>query len=146
MYAFNGTGQPRYHVFLIDMGWQSEVAKVIHENLGIIQASLGPCPLYVLTPEQSHTVMQRDPHLIGSDPCLIVHDLRVGGNSIGDGYHGFRLSLGRAKDGKEALRLFQDFLRFTAEHANSPDIQRDLRRKLHREGLAQTIEVLRHAV
>ncbi len=138
--------QPRYHVFLIDMGWRSEVAKVIHENLGVIKASLGVCPLYVLTPEQSRIIMQRDPHLIGSDPCLLVHDLRYSGSSAGDGYHGFRLSLGRAKDGKEALRLFQDFLRFVAEHANSPDIQKDLSQKLHREGFAQTIELLRHAI
>jgi hypothetical protein len=100
----------------------------------------------VLTPEQSLVIMRRDPHLIGSDPCLIVHDLRVSSNTVGDGYHGFRLSLGRSKDGREALRLFQDFLRFIAEHANSPDIQKDLGMKLRREGFAQTIELLHHAI
>ncbi|BBL74400.1 hypothetical protein [Methylomagnum ishizawai] len=137
---------PRYHVFLLDLGWQTENARVIHENLGVINACLGGCPLFVLNREQSLAVLQRDPHLIGSDPCLIVHDTHVLGHNGGDGYHGFRLSLGRAKDGQEALRLFQDFLRFVAEHSGSPDIQKDLSKKLHREGLAQTIELLRHSI
>lgn len=138
--------RPRYHVFMLDLGWRSDVAKVIHDNLGVIQACLAGNPLFVLTPEQSLKVLQRDPHLIGSDPCLIVHDLRASEDGAMDGYHGFRLSLGRAKDGKEALRLFQDFMRFAAEHAGSRDIQRDLSKKLRREGLLETIELLHHAI
>ena len=136
----------RYHVFMLDLGWRTEVSKVIHENLGVIHSCLNGCPLYVLSPAQTLKILQRDPHLIGSDPCLIIHDLRVGGAGGMDGYHGLRLSLGRAKDGREALRLFQDFMRFAAEHGNSPDIQRDVAKKLRREGLSETIELLHHVV
>lgn len=137
---------PRFHVFLIDLGWHTEVAQGVHDNLGVIRACLGGCPLFVLTPEQSLKVLRRDPHLIGSDPCLIVHDLRASEAGGQDGYHGFRLSLGRAKDSQQALRLFQDFIRFVAMHLDSTDIQREVGKKLRREGLAETIELLHKAI
>lgn len=132
---------PHFHLFVIDSGWRSEAADILHENLELIQDFAGDCPVFVLNADQSRQVCRSDPHLIGRDPSLIVHDLRSVG--AGDpGYRGLRLNLGMIRRRDEALSLLQEFLRFLLTHSRSPDIEQDLRRVLHREGLFQALEVL----
>ncbi len=132
---------PHFHLFVVDSGWRSEAADILHENLELIQDFAGDCPVFVLNREQSRQFCRSDPHLIGRDPSLIVHDLRSSGADR-PGYRGLRLNLGMTRRRDEALALLQEFLRFLLTHSRSPDIEQDLRRVLHRQGLFQALEVL----
>jgi len=100
-------------------------------------------PLYVLTHEQSIELIRANPDLIGKDPILLVHDLHAKGGRGPSGYHGFRLCLGAIKTPEQALKAMQEFLQFVAAHRKSPDIEKDIQQKLHRQGVAGAIEVIR---
>jgi hypothetical protein len=134
---------PRFHLFVLDCGWNSEASRALRDNLDILDEFTPQCPIYVLTTEQSRNLLARDPQRIGFDPCLILHDLHARGGRGDSGYHGFRLSLGTARKYDDAVALLQEFLRFAAVHRDCADIESAVREKLHREGLANAIQVLR---
>jgi hypothetical protein len=137
---------PRFHVFVLDTGWHSEAAAALRENLAAIAMFAEECPFFVLTAEQSRMMLLRDPGLIGKGPSLIVHDLHAQGGRGSYGYHGFRLNLGGIPKREAALRALQEFLHFTFTHRDESDIENALRKKLHREGLVNAIEVLHRAI
>lgn len=134
---------PRFHLFVIDTGWKSEAAQAFHDNIETLRSLIPECPIFLLTREQSRAILLKDPQRIGYDPCLILHDLHAKGGRGASGYHGFRLSLGTARKREDAVALLQEFLRFAALHRDCSDIEAAVRRKLHREGLANAIQVLR---
>lgn len=135
--------QPRFHLFVLDSGWDSEAAAVIHENMEALMDWMPECPIFVLTREQSRALLRKDPERIGYDPCLILHDLHAAGGHGESGYHGVRLSLGAAKNREAALQLLQAFLRFTVIHRQCGDVEKAVRHQLHKEGLVNLIEILR---
>ena len=135
--------QPRFHYFIIDAGWKSHSAKVLRENFHMIREFENHDVLYVLTREQSIELIRANPVLLGKDPILLVHDLHAKGGRGPSGYHGFRLCLGAIKSPEQALQALQEFLRFISDHRKSPSIEKDLQRRLHREGLEGAIEVIR---
>ena len=135
--------KPRFHYFIIDAGWKSHSARVLRENFHMIREFENHDVLYVLTREQSIELIRSNPVLIGKDPILLVHDLHAKGGRGPSGYHGFRLSLGVIKNPEQALKALQEFLCFISEHRKSPSIERDLQRRLHRDGLEGAIEVIR---
>jgi hypothetical protein len=137
---------PRFHVFILDTGWHSEAAKALRDNLETISMFAAECPIYVLNQEQSRAMLLRDPELIGKGPSLIVHDLHAKGGRGDSGYHGFRLNLGTLHKREDALQSLQQFLHFTFTHRDYPDIEKAVRDKLHREGLANAVEVLHRAL
>ncbi|MCI0666983.1 MAG: hypothetical protein L0Y43_02900, partial [Methylococcaceae bacterium] len=51
--------------------------------------------------------------------------------------------LGVMRNAEQALRAMQQFLRFIADHRHSPDIEQDIRKQLHRNGMEGAIEVIR---
>lgn len=136
---------PRFHYFIIDSGWKSHAARVLRENFQMIREFENHDPLYVLTREQSIALIRANPDLIGKDPILLVHDLHAEGGRGPSGYHGFRLCLGVLKNAEQALRAMQEFLRFIAEHRHTPNIEQDIRKQLHRNGMEGAIEVIRES-
>lgn len=136
---------PRFHYFIIDSGWKSHSARVLRENFRMIREFENHDPLYVLTREQSIALIRANPDLIGKDPILLVHDLHAKGGRGPSGYHGFRLCLGMLRNAEQALHAMQEFLRFIADHRRSPDIEQDIRKKLHRKGMEGAIEVIRES-
>ena len=139
----NAEEEPRFHYFIIDSGWKSHSARVLRENFHMIREFENHDPLYVLTHEQSIELIRANPDLIGKDPILLVHDLHAKGGRGPSGYHGFRLCLGAIKTPEQALKAMQEFLQFVAAHRKSPDIEKDIQQKLHRQGVAGAIEVIR---
>lgn len=134
--------EPRFHFFIIDSGWNSASANVLRENFQMIHELRNNDPLFVLSRTQSIALLRKYPDLIGMDPILCVHDLHARGGRGDSGYHGFRLCLGTLKHPAQALNALQEFLRFIVGHRNSKNIEVDIRKKLHREGLDGAIEVL----
>ena len=143
MTSANASESQRFHLFVLDCGWNLEASRALRDNLDILDELTPQCPIYVLTTEQSRGLLARDPQRIGFDPCLILHDLHAHGGRGDSGYHGFRLSLGTARKYEDAVALLQEFLRFAAIHRDCADIESAVKQKLHREGLANAIQVLR---
>lgn len=135
--------KPRFHFFVIDSGWDCAAAKVIRDNLDMIVEFQNNDPLFVLTREQSADLIRRNPHFIGKDPILLARDLNAVNLEGRPEYHGFHLNLGVIKQPAKALAALQEFLAFLAIHRHSPDIEVDIREKLHRDGLKGAIEVIR---
>jgi hypothetical protein len=135
----------RFHIFLIDTGWNPPVSKHVRTQLPLIHAYQRQDSLYLLTPEQSVEVLKRAPELIGHDPTILVYDLYAPVEGKHGRYRGFRLSLGRYKSAEQALARLQEFLRFLAVHRTAPALHRVVRRELHREGFDGMIKILREA-
>ena len=137
---------PRFQLFIVNTGWHSDASQVIEENLENFKALMAPTPLYVLTKEQSRAVLLSDPDRVGTDPCLLLIDQHASGGQGASGYHGFRLSLGRASSKSEALQIFQTFTRFIVSNHNSRDIEKQVRSRLKKEGFQNVFEVLKTVV
>ena len=134
---------PRFQFFLIDSGWDGPVANLIRRNLRMITRLQQQDPFFILSHTQSTQLIKKYPHLIGKDPILIARDLvaqRTGGE--GD-YHGFHLNLGLIRDPQKALEVLQRFLNFLAVQRRSGNIEQEIRKQLHRDGLEGALEVLR---
>ena len=144
--ASAATAEPhRVRIFVIDSGWKSPSAQVVRDNFSMILSFQGRDPFYVLTRKQSRDIIRRNPVLAGKDPIILVRDLHQSqsqGNS-GDEFHGFHLNLGLLHKPNQVLDALRQFLLFLTEHRGSVNIERDIREKLHRDGLAGTIEVIR---
>lgn len=139
---------PRFHIFLVDTGWNTQLSRVLSEHLPLIHEFHPQDPLYVLTREQSIKILKRAPEHIGLDPILIVYDLHAPPN-LPDGkaerYRGFRLNLGILKNSNQALHKLQQFLRFISCHRTSQRLERDVQRELHKEGLGNMVTILKEA-
>jgi len=137
---------PRFRLFIVNTGWQSEASEVLEENLENFKSLMGSIPVYALSKEQSRQVLLSDPDRVGTDPCLLLIDQRASGGQGANGYHGFRLSLGRATNKSEALEIFQTFTLFIVTHMSSTDIERQVRKRLQKEGFQSAFEVLKNVV
>ena len=60
-------------------------------------------------------------------------------------YRGFRIHLGRFRNGEQALTRLQEFLRFVNLHRTAECLDCQVRHELHREGFSGTIRLLREA-
>lgn len=138
-----GRPAPRFRIFIVDTGWTSPAAQVIRDNFEMIRSFQDGDPLYVLSPEQSRDIVKRHPQFIGKDPVLIVRDMHRSGPRDGGEYHGFHLNLGLIQKPVRALHALQEFLRFLNLHHDSPNIERDIKDRLHKDGFIGTIEVIR---
>lgn len=136
----------RFQLFIVNTGWHSAANEVLEENLENFRALLGDIPVYALSKEQSRQVLISDPDRVGTDPCLLLIDQKASGGQGNSGYHGFRLSLGRASSKSEAIEIFQTFTRFIVSHLDSTDIERQVRKRLHREGFNNVFDILKSAV
>ena len=139
---------PRFHIFLVDTGWNRPVSEVLHSQVPVIHAFQPQDPLYVLTREQSIKLLKTAPEHIGHDPMLVVYDLHTPANAAGDHadrYRGFRLNLGLIKSPEQAMHKLQQFLRFLSCHRASERLERDVESELHKQGLGNLVKILREA-
>jgi hypothetical protein len=135
--------QQRFQFFLIDSGWNTVCANVIRDNLDMVTRFQNDDPLYILTKEQSIDILKRHPHLIGKDPVLLARDLRAGKCRCSAHYRGFHLNLGILWEPNKAADSLRTFLNFLSIHRQSANIEDDIKKRLHHEGLKEVIEVLR---
>jgi len=139
---------PRFHVFLIDTGWNGPVSKVLHENMPLFHHYHPQDPVYILSREQSIKILKTAPEHIGRDPMIVVYDIyrpKMNQTKEKANYHGFRLNLGIIKNPQQALGKLQEFLKFVATHRMADCLSCEVERELHREGLGNMVKLLREA-
>lgn len=137
----------RFNFFLIDTGWNEKVSHMVHKHFPKMLHHHNPKDsLYILTPEQSVEVLKHAPYEIGHDPIILVYDLYAP-DSINkkQTYKGFRLALGILKHPEQAMAKLQEFFRFIVIHRNSANLEREIKRALHREGFEGMVKILRES-
>jgi hypothetical protein len=152
--AFTGTTMARppepgrFNIFVIDTGWNVVASKLLAKSLPLIR-DLNPSDgTYVLDRERSISVLRRHAALIGRDPIISVHDLDVIDRGVAQheharvDVHGFRLHLGLVKSEEKIKDALDMFVRFLRRHRDSRHLEKDVREKLRKEGLAGTIEIM----
>jgi hypothetical protein len=135
----------RYHIFLIDTGWNGPVSKLVRAHLPLLYEYQAHDMLYLLSPSQSVQVLKHAPEMIGRDPIVLVYDRYAPSDRKKTRYHGFHLSLGRFKNAEQALTRLQEFLKFLLMHRTSVNLAKEVVRELHREGTDGMIRILREA-
>jgi hypothetical protein len=133
----------RFDVFLIDTGWNVPVSKVVRAHLRMMFEYHVHDRLYELSPAQSVEVLKRDPTLIGCDPTIIVYDLYACSKPHANKYRGFRLNLGLMRHPEQALARVQEFNRFISINRTAENLDCEVRRELHREGVEGIVKLLR---
>ncbi len=134
----------RFHIFLIDTGWNTGVSKAVRSHLPLMARFAKDDQLFVLSPEMSVEVLRQAPDLIGHDPIILVYDLiKPPGKTRS--YRGFHLNLGLMRHPEQALARFQEFVRFLTTHRTALDLDLAVRRKLHSQGFQGMIKILREA-
>ncbi len=139
---------PRFHIFLIDTGWNAPVSKVLREHLPLFREYHPQDPIYMLTREQSVQILKKAPEHIGKDPIVVVYDIyKPKGVKTREkaNYHGFRLNLGIIRHPEQALARLQEFLKFIAKNRTAECLSCEVERELHREGLSNMVQLLREA-
>ncbi len=133
----------RFDIFLIDSGWNSAVASVVHSHITTLAAFEKQDSIYILSKQQSIELIKGAPRLIGHDPIILVYDRYAPSERKDRGYRGFRLNLGLVKSPEQALARLQELLRFIALNRTVVPMDRAVRKELYREGLDGMIRVLR---
>jgi hypothetical protein len=140
----SGGGDPRiensrFRIFVIDSGWNHPASKVLNENFDLIHALTDEDPIYVLDKDKSIELLRKNKGLIGHDPIIAVHDVTARGIKK---HLGFRLHLGLLDDETQCLASLKMFSRFINTHRQSRDLEADVRRKLHKQGVSGAIEIV----
>jgi len=129
----------RFRIFVVDSGWNHPASKVLEENIELIHALTHEDPIYILDRDNSIALLRKNKDLIGHDPIIAVHDVTA---SVNGKRVGFRLHLGLQDEEAQCLASLKMFARFINTHRNAKDLEADVRRELHREGLAGAIEIV----
>jgi hypothetical protein len=131
--------KPRFRIFVIDSGWNHPASKVLQDNFDLIHALTHEDPIYVLDQEKSIALLRQNKGLIGHDPIVAVHDISASGVRK---HLGFRLHLGLLDDEAQCMSSLKMFARFINTHRDAKDLEADVRRKLHKQGMAGAIEIV----
>jgi hypothetical protein len=132
----------RFRIFVIDTGWNQVASRVIKQNIALIRDLTHEEPLYYLDRDKSVALLRQYSSLIGRDPIISVHDLRAVHKNAVHHVHGFRMHLGLLHKEDQVLTALQMFARFLITHRAAKDLDRSVRKKLHRDGLAGVIEII----
>jgi hypothetical protein len=136
----------RFNFFLIDTGWNEAVSHVVHKHFPRLLHHHNPKDsLYILNAEQSVEVLRHAPYEIGHDPIILVYDLYAPDCKNAQNYKGFRLALGLIRHPEQAMARLQEFFRFIVTHRTSTELDREIRRTLHREGFEGMVKILRES-
>jgi hypothetical protein len=133
---------PRFHIFVIDSGWNCSASKVLREHIDVISDLHIDDELYVLDRATSIALLRHYPLQVGRDPIIAVHDMRPRHRHRVKHTHGFRMHLGILDGEDQVLAALRMFARFLITHRNAADIDELVRQHLHRQGLAGAIEIL----
>jgi hypothetical protein len=145
-----GTGQAqaappkdvRFRIFVIDTGWNSVASRVLHENLNVIRDLNCDDEVYLLDRDMSIALLRHHPAQVGRDPIITVHDTQAIHRHRVHHTHGFRLHLGILDSEDQVLAALQMFTRFLATHRTAKDLEKVVRKNLHRQGFVGAIEIL----
>jgi hypothetical protein len=132
----------RFHIFVIDTGWNSVASRVVREHLHMIRDLNIDEEVYVLDRATSIALLRYYPLQVGRDPIIAVHDLRPHHRHRVKHTHGFRMHLGILDSEQQVLDALKMFARFMVTHRNAADIDSLVRQDLHRQGLAGAIQII----
>jgi hypothetical protein len=132
----------RFHVFVIDTGWNCAASKVLREHIDMIADLHIDEKLFVLDQPTSIALLRHYPLQVGRDPIIAVHDLRPRHRHRVKHTHGFRMHLGILDSEEQVLAALRMFARFLVTHRHAGDIDRLVRQDLHRQGFAGAIEII----
>jgi hypothetical protein len=132
----------RFHIFVVDTGWNSAASKVVGQHLDMIRNLNIDEEVYVLDRATSIALLRHYPLQVGRDPIIAVHDLRPRHRHRVKHTHGFRMHLGILDSEQQVLAALQMFARFMVTHRNAADIDSLVRQDLHRQGLAGAIQII----
>jgi hypothetical protein len=132
----------RFHIFVIDTGWNSAASKVVKQHLDMIRDLNIDEEVYVLDRATSIALLRYYPLQVGRDPIIAVHDLRPRHRHRTKHTHGFRMHLGILDSEEQVLGALKMFARFMVTHRNAADIDSLVRQDLHRQGLAGAIQII----
>jgi len=133
---------PRFHIFIIDSGWNVVARRVLRHNFALVRRLHKEDPIYLLSRKRSRDFIHRHRSLIGRDPIIAVHDLEAIKQHGHVGFHGFHLHLGILRTPRQALTALQAFVRFLHGHRQSQVLEADIRSELRREGILGAGEIL----
>ena len=133
---------PRFHIFVIDSGWNSPASKVLRQNLAMIRDINEDDDVYVLNREMSVALLRHYPLQVGRDPIITVHDLHAKHRHRIKHIHGFRVHLGILDSEQQVLSAMQMLARFLVSHRTTRDLEKVIRQTFHREGIAGAIEIM----
>lgn len=132
----------RFRIFIIDTCWNSVASRVLKENLDLFIDLNREESTYFLGRDVSVALLRQHESLIGRDPIIIVHDLKVIRERGSDGVHGLRLHLGLMQTETQVLTGLQMFARFLRTHRAAKNLEAQVRSKLLLEGLAGAIQIV----
>ena len=132
----------RFRIFIIDTGWNSPASRALRKNLNLIADLSDDDEVYVLDREASVALLRYYPKQVGRDPIITVHDTRAPHRHRIRHTHGFRLHLGILNTEDQVLAALQMFARFVLTHRNAKDLEKVVRKDLHRQGIAGAIEIM----
>ena len=136
----------RYRIFIIDSGWNAAASEAVRESLGLFDQLTPHDPVYVLDRKTSLELLCRHQQMIGRDPIICVQFMGAGSESRGidaqPDLHGCRANLGPLRSKAAVLRTMQMFARLIAAFRESAGLERVVRKRLRREGLAGAFQVL----
>jgi hypothetical protein len=133
---------PRFHIFIIDSGWNAVARRVLRHNFALIRHLHKEEVIYLLSRKKSAEFIARHRSLIGRDPIIAVHDLKAMGRGRAAGFHGFHLHLGILRTPRQALVALQTLAHFVGTHRHSINLEADIRTGLRREGMLGAVEIL----
>jgi hypothetical protein len=133
---------PRFHIFVIDTGWNCAASKVLHDHIDIITHLNIDDELYVLDRATSIALLRHYPFQVGRDPTIAVHDLKPRHRHRIRHTHGFRMHLGILDEENQVLGALKMFARFLVTHRNAADVDQLVRQDLQRQGIAGAIQIL----
>ena len=133
---------PRFHIFVIDSGWNCAASKVVADHIDILTHLNIDDELYVLDRATSLALLRHYPLQVGRDPTIAVHDLKPRHRHRVRHTHGFRMHLGILDDEHQVLGALKMFARFLVTHRDADDIDRLVREDLHRQGIAGAIQII----
>ena len=136
------TRDVRFHIFIIDTGWNCAASKVLREHINMISDLNIDDELYVLDRTTSIALLRHYPLHVGRDPIIAVHDLHPRHRHRVKHMHGFRIHLGILDTEQQVLTALRMFARFLLTHRNADDLDQLARRSLRHEGLAGAIEII----
>jgi hypothetical protein len=133
---------PRFHIFVIDSGWNCAASKVLADHIDILTHLNIDDELYVLDRKTSIALLRHYPLQVGRDPTIAVHDLKPRHRHRIKHTHGFRMHLGILDSEKQVLAALKMFARFLVTHRNAADIDQVVRDDLLRQGLSGAIQII----
>ncbi|MBS0262322.1 MAG: hypothetical protein JSS02_10260 [Planctomycetes bacterium] len=134
-------GSRRFDVYVVDVGWKSDVARALRDNLGACLKYQTSSNVYVLSQDQCVQFFKQFPASIGNEPSIIIIDRDAYAVRRPQGF-GFKLNLGLIRDVPTASNLLKWVLAVLAEQRPGSDVTEPIRTVIHKEGIRGAIDIL----